>query len=59
MKRAYAFSNINQVLYKHMDDKGNIKLSDGTGSTTTTPTTPSGGGSSSDGQGGSDSGLDG
>lgn len=43
MKCAYAFSNINQVLYKYMDDKGNIKLSDGTGSTTTTPTTPSGG----------------
>ena len=52
LKRAYAFSNVNQVLYKYMDDKGNIKLPDSTGSTTTTPTTPSG-----SGQGGSD--LDG
>lgn len=56
MKRAYDFSNINQVLYKYMDDKGNIKLPDGTGSTTTTPTTPSGGSSGS--QGGSDSELE-
>ena len=54
LKRAYAFSNVNQVLYKYMDDKGNIKLPDSTGSTTTTPTNPGGSGS-----GGSDSGLDG
>lgn len=26
LKRAFAFSNINQVIYKYMDDKGNIKL---------------------------------
>lgn len=45
MKRAYAFSNINQVLCKYMDDKGNIKLPDGTGNTTTTPTQPDGSGS--------------
>lgn len=25
-KRAFAFSNINQVIYKYMDDEGNIKL---------------------------------
>ena len=24
LKRAFAFSNINQVIYKYMDDKGNI-----------------------------------
>ena len=54
LKRAYAFSNVNQVLYKYMDDKNVIKLPDGTGSTTT-PTTPSGGGSGT----GSDGNLDG
>lgn len=29
LKRALAFSNVNQVLYKYMDEKGNIKLPDG------------------------------
>ena len=28
-KRTFAFSNINQVLYKYMDDEGNIKLPNG------------------------------
>ena len=46
MKRAYALSNVNQVLYKYMDDKNVIKLPDGIGSTTTTPTTPGGSGGS-------------
>ena len=49
LKRAYAFSNVNQVLYKYMDDNNIIKLPDGTGSTTTTPTTPGGSGSGSTG----------
>lgn len=53
MKRAYVFSNINQVLYKYMDDKGSIKLPDGTGNTT------SGGGTSSGGSSNPDSGLEG
>ena len=26
LKRTFAFSNINQVIYKYMDDEGNIKL---------------------------------
>ena len=39
MKRAYAFSNINQVIYKYMDDEGNIKLPE-----STTPTTKPGSG---------------
>ena len=56
LKRAYAFSNVNQVLYKYMDDKNVIKLPDATTGSTTTPTTPSGGGS---GQGGSNPGIDG
>ena len=56
LKRAYALSNVNQVLYKYMDDKNVIKLPDGTGSST--PATPSGGGSGSGGQGGLNSGLD-
>lgn len=47
MKRAYRLPNINQVLYKYMDNKNTIKLPDGTGSTITTPTTPSGGSGSS------------
>ena len=29
LKRALAFSNVNQVLYKYMDEKGDIKLPDG------------------------------
>ena len=29
LKRTLAFSNVNQVLYKYMDEKGNIKLPDG------------------------------
>ena len=57
LKRAYAFSNVNQVLYKYMDDKGNIKLPESTGSTTT-PTKPSEGGGSSSGTG-SEPGIDG
>ena len=36
LKRAYALSNINQVLYKYMDDKGIIKLP-----VATDPTSPS------------------
>ena len=36
LKRAYAMSNINQVLYKYMDDKGIIKLP-----VATDPTSPS------------------
>ena len=36
LKRAYAFSNINQVLYKYMDDKNTIKLPDGTCLSTST-----------------------
>ena len=59
LKRAYAFSNVNQVLYKYMDDKNVIKLPDATtGFSTTTPTTPSGG-SSGSGQGGSKPGIEG
>ena len=34
MKRAYAFSNINQVLYKYMDEHGNIKLPNALGDNT-------------------------
>lgn len=34
MKRAYAFSNINQVLYKYMDEQGNIKLPNALGDNT-------------------------
>lgn len=37
--RAFAFSNINQGIYKYMDDKGNIKLPE-----STTPTTKPGSG---------------
>ena len=59
MKRAYALSNVNQVLYKYMDDKNVIKLPNATaGSSTTTPTTPSGG-SSGSGRGGSKPGIEG
>ena len=36
MKRAYCLSNINQVLYKYMDDKNTIKLPDGTCLSTST-----------------------
>lgn len=39
LKRAFAFSNINQVIYKYMDDEGNIKLPE-----STTPTTKTGSG---------------
>ena len=39
LKRAFAFSNINQVIYKYMDDEGNIKLPE-----STTPTTKPGSG---------------
>lgn len=42
LKRAFAFSNINQVIYKYMDDKGNIKLPEST--TTTKPGSGVGGG---------------
>ena len=34
MKRAYAFSNINQELYKYMDEQGNIKLPNALGDNT-------------------------
>ena len=34
LKRAYAFSNINQVLYKYMDEQGNIKLPNALGDNT-------------------------
>ena len=34
LKRAFAFSNINQVIYKYMDDEGNIKLPESTAPTT-------------------------
>ena len=43
LKRAFAFSNINQVIYKYMDDKGNIKLPEST-TTTTKPGSGVGGG---------------
>lgn len=39
LKRAFAFSNINQVIYKYMDDEGNIKQPE-----STTPTTKPGSG---------------
>ena len=39
LKRALAFSNVNQVLYKYMDEKGNIKLPDGI----TSPSSPGAG----------------
>lgn len=44
LKRAHAFSNVNQVLYKYMDEKGNIKLPDGIAS----PGSPSSPGAGSD-----------
>ena len=44
LKRALAFSNVNQVLYKYMDEKGNIKLPDGIAS----PGSPSSPGAGSD-----------
>ena len=34
LKRAFAFSNINQVIYKYMYDEGNIKLPESTAPTT-------------------------
>lgn len=43
LKRAFAFSNINQVIYKYMDDEGNIKLPEST-TTTTKPGSGVGGG---------------
>ncbi|WP_278776790.1 hypothetical protein [Leyella stercorea] len=43
LKRAFAFSNINLVIYKYMDDKGNIKLPEST-TTTTKPGSGVGGG---------------
>ena len=39
LKRALAFSNVNQVLYKYMDEEGNIKLPDGI----TSPSSPGAG----------------
>lgn len=44
LKRAFAFSNINQVIYKYMDEEGNIKLPEST-APTTKPGTSGGGGS--------------
>ena len=67
LKRAYAMSNINQVLYKYMDDKGIIKLPVATDQTSPSnpgagPSSPgsSGTGSSTDqgGGGGSDGSLE-
>ena len=46
LKRAYDFSNVNQVLCKYMNDKNVIKLPDGTGSTINTQPTPGGSGGS-------------
>ncbi len=46
-KRAFAFSNINQVINKYMDDEGNIKLPE-----STTPTTKPGSGVGGGGGGG-------
>ena len=55
LKRAYAMSNINQVLYKYMDDKGIIKLP-----VATDPTSPSnpGAGPSNPGSSGTGSSTD-
>ena len=60
LKRAYAMSNINQVLLKHMDDKYVITLPAGAGSSNK-PSTGGGsgstsGGSNSGGSGGEDEG---
>ena len=60
LKRAYAMSNINQVLLKHMDDKYVITLPAGAGSSNQ-PSTDAGsgstsGGSNSGGSGGEDEG---
>ena len=52
LKRAYAMSNINQVLLKHMDDKYVITLPAGAGSSNQ----PSAGGGSGSTSGGSNSG---
>ena len=41
LKRVLAFSNVNQVLYKYMDEKGNIKLPDGIASPGSTGSTDS------------------
>ena len=55
LKRAYAMSNINQVLLKHMDDKYVITLPAGAGSSNKPSTGGSGSDSgSSSGDGGSD-----
>lgn len=43
LRRAFDFSNINQVIYKYMDDEGNIKLLEST-TTTTKPGSSVGGG---------------
>ena len=48
LKRAFAFSNINQVLYKYMDDKCVIKLPHATG---TSPSGSAGSGPSNPGSG--------
>ena len=53
LKRAYAMSNINQVLLKHMDDKYVITLPAGAGSSNQ-PSTGSGSDSGSSGGGGDD-----
>ncbi len=46
LKRSYHLSNVNQVLYKHMDDEGNIKLPDSVPSDSTSDGSTSGGTSS-------------
>ncbi len=61
LKRSYHLSNVNQVLYKHMDDEGNIKLPDSVSSDSTSDdSTSTGGGTSSGGStsGGTSSGGD-
>ena len=61
LKRAFAFSNINQVLYKYMDDKCVIKLPHGTGTSTSgsTGSEPSNPGSGPSNPGSTDTGENG
>ena len=48
MKRAMCLSNVNQVLYKYLNEENNIVLPEGAGASTE-PSEPSGDGSSDDG----------
>ena len=63
LKRAFAFSNINQVLYKYMDNKCEIKLPHGIGTTpsgsTDSGANKPGSGTSNPGSGSTDSGSTG